>query len=250
MPQSRGFSCDLGSFSFVGKASRFARKPAVRYTSPCESPIPSHAPRRTQRRVHKPVYRLQDKHRLSAWTVASSRWERSKIRMMMVCIGGPKRRWSDWLHSTIFAGWLMDTPLPPDFKEFLVLLNSAKIEYLIVGGYAVSDRGCSPRLWRLRPALTRETGPRWLPDAKRLDGSLTRYFFAHEMGGRPRRRSLMDSWIHRITRPFHGRREIINPAARRSESGNHRAPAPRAKTRSRHHLNPGLHSLSARVICS
>ncbi len=35
----------------------------------------------------------------------------------------------------------MDTPLPPDFKEFLALLNSEKIEYLLVGGYAVSYHG-------------------------------------------------------------------------------------------------------------
>lgn len=35
----------------------------------------------------------------------------------------------------------MDLPLPPDFKEFLRLLNSAQIEYLVVGGYAVSYHG-------------------------------------------------------------------------------------------------------------
>ena len=35
----------------------------------------------------------------------------------------------------------MDLPLPQDFKEFLVLLNSEKIEYLLVGGYAVSFHG-------------------------------------------------------------------------------------------------------------
>ncbi len=35
----------------------------------------------------------------------------------------------------------METPLPQDFKEFLALLNSAKIEYLVVGGYAVSYHG-------------------------------------------------------------------------------------------------------------
>ncbi len=35
----------------------------------------------------------------------------------------------------------METPLPPDFKEFLALLNSEKIEYLLVGGYAVSYHG-------------------------------------------------------------------------------------------------------------
>lgn len=32
-------------------------------------------------------------------------------------------------------------PLPQDFKEFLALLNSEKIEYLVVGGYAVSFHG-------------------------------------------------------------------------------------------------------------
>lgn len=31
--------------------------------------------------------------------------------------------------------------LPKDFKEFLQLLNSKKIEYLIVGGYAVGFHG-------------------------------------------------------------------------------------------------------------
>lgn len=35
----------------------------------------------------------------------------------------------------------MDLPLPPDFKEFLRLLNSANAEYLVVGGYAVGFHG-------------------------------------------------------------------------------------------------------------
>src|ERR1700674_312824 len=33
------------------------------------------------------------------------------------------------------------TRLAPDFKEFLLLLRSAKIEYLLVGGYAVGHYG-------------------------------------------------------------------------------------------------------------
>src|SRR5271165_581874 len=33
--------------------------------------------------------------------------------------------------------------LPPDFKEFLRLLNSNDVEYLIVGGYAVNYYGYS-----------------------------------------------------------------------------------------------------------
>lgn len=35
----------------------------------------------------------------------------------------------------------MDLPLPPDFREFLLLLNSAKVEYLLVGGSAVGYHG-------------------------------------------------------------------------------------------------------------
>ena len=31
--------------------------------------------------------------------------------------------------------------LPPDFKEFLQLLNAHKVKYLLVGGYAVSYHG-------------------------------------------------------------------------------------------------------------
>ncbi|MDQ3813741.1 MAG: nucleotidyltransferase [Armatimonadota bacterium] len=33
------------------------------------------------------------------------------------------------------------TQLPPDFKEFLQLLNSKGVEYLLVGGYAVGYHG-------------------------------------------------------------------------------------------------------------
>lgn len=32
-------------------------------------------------------------------------------------------------------------PLPPDFREFLKLLNSNKVNYLLVGGYAVGFHG-------------------------------------------------------------------------------------------------------------
>lgn len=51
----------------------------------------------------------------------------------------PEERLARW---NTCEGWLMDTmPLPPDFKEFLRLLNSARIEYLVVGGYAVAFHG-------------------------------------------------------------------------------------------------------------
>lgn len=33
------------------------------------------------------------------------------------------------------------TALPPDFKDFLRLLNSENVEYLVVGGYAVGYHG-------------------------------------------------------------------------------------------------------------
>ncbi len=33
--------------------------------------------------------------------------------------------------------------LPPDFKEFLRLLNSSRVEYLVIGGYAVNYYGFS-----------------------------------------------------------------------------------------------------------
>lgn len=35
----------------------------------------------------------------------------------------------------------MDIELPNDFKEFLRLLNAHQVEYLVIGGYAVSFHG-------------------------------------------------------------------------------------------------------------
>ncbi len=35
----------------------------------------------------------------------------------------------------------MDITLPPDFKEFLKLLNDHKVRYLLIGGYAVGYYG-------------------------------------------------------------------------------------------------------------
>ena len=35
----------------------------------------------------------------------------------------------------------MDITLPPDFKEFLRLLNTYGVEYLLIGGYAVGYHG-------------------------------------------------------------------------------------------------------------
>jgi hypothetical protein len=41
----------------------------------------------------------------------------------------------------VYAASTMDVKLPNDFKEFLRLLNSYQVEYLLVGGYAVGDTG-------------------------------------------------------------------------------------------------------------
>ncbi len=35
----------------------------------------------------------------------------------------------------------MDVELPQDFKEFLSILNSHKVEYMLIGGYAVGYHG-------------------------------------------------------------------------------------------------------------
>lgn len=47
-----------------------------------------------------------------------------------------------WKRSNICGKSTMGTiRLPPDFKEFLKLLNSADVKYLLVGGYAVGYYG-------------------------------------------------------------------------------------------------------------
>lgn len=47
-----------------------------------------------------------------------------------------------WRPSNTCDGWPMaKQQLAQDFKEFLALLNSASVEYLIVGGYAVASHG-------------------------------------------------------------------------------------------------------------
>lgn len=45
----------------------------------------------------------------------------------------------------------MGLVLPPDFKEFLKLLKDKKIQYLLIGGYAVGYhyKGLSGIIWPL-----------------------------------------------------------------------------------------------------
>jgi hypothetical protein len=68
--------------------------------------------------------------------------------------------------------------IPPDFKEFLKLLNSAHVEYLIVGGYAVNYYG-----------VPRATGDLdiWIAasqeNASRLSGALRSFGFAQAQAG-------------------------------------------------------------------
>ena len=47
----------------------------------------------------------------------------------------------------------MDITLPPDFKEFLRLLNTHGVEYLLIGGYAVGYHGYPLSLAQIYAAL-------------------------------------------------------------------------------------------------
>ncbi len=40
----------------------------------------------------------------------------------------------------------MEIRLPSDFKEFLRLLHARRVEYLLIGGYAVGYHGYPPRV--------------------------------------------------------------------------------------------------------
>ena len=62
------------------------------------------------------------------------------IRRMWL-IGMPAARWNACVMSRSSAGSTMDLTLPPDFKDFLSLLNSNGVEYLLIGGYAVAYHG-------------------------------------------------------------------------------------------------------------
>jgi len=56
--------------------------------------------------------------------------------------GCPKPRQNAWKRlSKSDRSFMATIQLPPDFKEFLKLLNEYKVEYLLVGGYAVGYYG-------------------------------------------------------------------------------------------------------------
>jgi len=57
-------------------------------------------------------------------------------------IGFPGRLTSACKPSSLYDNSTMATVnLPPDFKEFLKLLNAHQVEYLLIGGYAVAYHG-------------------------------------------------------------------------------------------------------------
>lgn len=88
----------------------------------------------------------------------------------------------------------METPLPPDFREFLSLLDSEKVEYLVVGGYAVGYHG-----------YPRPTGDLdiWIAvdieNARRLRAVLERFGFAQ--GGRAPEEFLAPNRVFRMGVP-------------------------------------------------
>ena len=50
--------------------------------------------------------------------------------------GSVAHRWSGWQPSTISDASVME--IPNDFRELLELFNAHKVEYLVVGGYALA----------------------------------------------------------------------------------------------------------------
>lgn len=69
----------------------------------------------------------------------------------------------------------METPLPPDFREFLALLNSEGVEYLVVGGYAVCHYGFPRPTGDLDVWIATD-----LPNAQRVKAALVKFGFAHD----------------------------------------------------------------------
>jgi len=60
---------------------------------------------------------------------------------MKKCIGWRASLVSACARSKSFVVSIMDMELPPDFKEFLRLLNANDVAYLVIGGYAVGYHG-------------------------------------------------------------------------------------------------------------
>ena len=63
------------------------------------------------------------------------------MRQRRRAIGGRNRRKNGCVTSNACDGLTMEIRLPPDFKEFLRLLHAHRVEYLLIGGYAVGYHG-------------------------------------------------------------------------------------------------------------
>ena len=55
----------------------------------------------------------------------------------MITIGGPRRPLNECVTLNDYDESTMEIKLPPDFKEFLRLLNEYQVDYLLIGGYSV-----------------------------------------------------------------------------------------------------------------
>src|SRR5205085_7591244 len=110
-------------------------------------------------------------------TARASTHGRSTIRATTADAGGPSAPRSVCERWNTCDGELMETPLPPDFSDFSKLLDSEKVEYLVVGGYAVSYHG-----------YPRPTGDLdvWIAvdikNARRVKATLERFGFANDPG--------------------------------------------------------------------
>lgn len=77
-----------------------------------------------------------------AWIGGSLPWAALAMRTTCSRIGFPDRWGSGWKPSNCLGGLSMIIPvLPQDSSEFLKSLNSANVEYLLIGGYAVGIHG-------------------------------------------------------------------------------------------------------------
>jgi hypothetical protein len=64
-----------------------------------------------------------------------------KPTVMRKNTGYPKPRTNACIPWNFCGELIMDLALPPDFKEFLKLLNENNVHYLLIGGYAVGYHG-------------------------------------------------------------------------------------------------------------
>src|ERR1017187_43443 len=80
--------------------------------------------------------------RTSGWTGRNFPWCAWRIRTMRLSTGCPVQSKSGCGRSNSCEGPSMAIPaLARDFKEFLKSLNSNRVEYLLIGGYAVGIYG-------------------------------------------------------------------------------------------------------------